>query len=244
MEPGTSNIALMSGVEVLANSINTILRGRFYAATPDWVALLTAFIIALLVAFTFSIGYSRHESLKQVLCLTALCALLLSLAYFVFMRWIIVPPVVPALVSFAAAAPLALARHAVIASAGLDERIRDLVRAEASLWPSIGADEKSHRLVTIWSHFPRGLEWKSRTLGMLNRLLARAHFFDRAMRSVEDGLIVSGLDGRIVFVNRRALEIFGTTERALLGSSLLERLHERGDAEENSRAAHPRADHH
>jgi two-component system phosphate regulon sensor histidine kinase PhoR len=50
------------------------------------------------------------------------------------------------------------------------------------------------------------------------------------MRSVEDGLIVCGLDGRIVFVNRRALEIFETTEGALLGSSLLERLHEKGDA--------------
>jgi hypothetical protein len=47
-----------------------------------------------------------------------------------------VPPLIPAVVSFAAAAPLALVRRSMLASAGLDERIRELARADASLWPS------------------------------------------------------------------------------------------------------------
>jgi PAS domain S-box-containing protein len=222
------NGSLMPGVEVLANSMNTILRSRFYSGTPDWLAFLSAAIVALIVAFSFSIEYSSYESLKQIAGLAALLFLLVLLAYLLFTRWLIVPPFVPALVSFSAAAPLALVRRGMIASTGLDARIRELGRAEAWLWPSTLAGEESRAPVPIWSYFPRGLEWKSRALGALNRkLLARARFVDQAMRSVEDGLMVGGLDGRIVFVNRRAIEILGSPEPTLLGKDLLVRLGEK-----------------
>lgn len=85
--------------------------------------------------------------------------------------------------------------------------------------PSIPADSR-------W-HLPRGVEWKARALGVLNRrMLARTRFVDRALRSTRDGLIVADLGGRVAFANPRAAEIFGLSERALVGSDLFQRLRE------------------
>lgn len=223
--------SLMPGVEVLANSVNTILRSRFYSGTPDWVAFLCASIVALLVLLTFSIEYSSRESLKQIAGLTVLCSLLVGLAYLVFTRWQLVPPLVPVFISLSLAAPLALVRRGMIASTGLDDRIRELALVEAWLLPATMPGESSAAALPIRSYFPRGLEWKSRALGALNRkLFARARFVDRAMRSVEDGLLVGGLDGRIVFVNRRAVEILGNRETTLLGANMLVKLGETAES--------------
>ena len=80
--------------------------------------------------------------------------------------------------------------------------------------------------------WPRGLTWKARALGHLNsRILERAKFIDLAMRSVEDALIVAGVDGRITFANRRAAEILDSSEQALRGRDLMERL---AEAEQSS----------
>jgi signal transduction histidine kinase len=74
---------------------------------------------------------------------------------------------------------------------------------------------------------PRGVEWKAHALGVLNRrLLTRARFVDRALRAVEDGLVVADIGGRIAFANPRAAEIFGVPERVLVGSDLFQRLAE------------------
>jgi two-component system phosphate regulon sensor histidine kinase PhoR len=73
--------------------------------------------------------------------------------------------------------------------------------------------------------WPRGGEWKARMLAALNRrLLARACFVERALHSVEDGLLVASPDGRIVFANPRAAKIFGLPARLLIGSDLFERI--------------------
>jgi PAS domain S-box-containing protein len=366
---GQQHGSLMPGVEVLANSINTILRSRFYSSLPDWLAFLVAAMVALITSGALSIEHTRHQTVDQVFILAALAAAFLATGYFLFTRWLVVPPLIPALVSFVAAAPLALVRRSMIASAGLDERIRELARAEAWLWPSnapqraspatliarltgasgvaifsrdrsskvgyslsasaganvVSSVAKGERRVmarvrpddgdsgtlppvlspslyflypelggvdfsqvarkfrlgspsspvgtlvlahadqvtpaadtlrlcvelatsfasqaarenasdeapirsALWNRLPKGVEWKARTLGILNRrLLARARHVDRAMRSVDDGLMVGGLDGSIIFVNRRAAEILGILERTLLGSGLLERLGEKGD---------------
>ncbi|HEY6395018.1 MAG TPA: ATP-binding protein, partial [Candidatus Binataceae bacterium] len=45
-----------------------------------------------------------------------------------------------------------------------------------------------------------------------------------AMRSVEDVLIIAGVDGRITFANQRAAAVFDTTEPALRGRNLMELL--------------------
>jgi two-component system phosphate regulon sensor histidine kinase PhoR len=79
-------------------------------------------------------------------------------------------------------------------------------------------------------YFPRGIEWKTRALGHLNqRLLARARFVDRALRSAEEGLIVADISGCIAFANPRAAEILGIPERGLIGSDLFWRMRDLKD---------------
>jgi two-component system phosphate regulon sensor histidine kinase PhoR len=64
-------------------------------------------------------------------------------------------------------------------------------------------------------------------LKALNRqLLQRALFISRALRSIEDGLIIAATDARIIFANPRAAQILGVSERALAGSDLFERISE------------------
>jgi signal transduction histidine kinase/CHASE2 domain-containing sensor protein len=80
-----------------------------------------------------------------------------------------------------------------------------------------------------WWKWPRGAEWKARELKALNQqLLQRALFIGRALRSIEDGLIIAATDARIIFANLRAAQILGVSERALIGSDLFERI---GEAE-------------
>lgn len=71
----------------------------------------------------------------------------------------------------------------------------------------------------------RGIQWKIRTLGTLQRtLLRRAGFIDRAMRSIEDGLLITGVDGQVTFANPRAGQIFGLSEHSLIGRNLFHHL--------------------
>ncbi len=45
---------------------------------------------------------------------------------------------------------------------------------------------------------------------------------DLALRSVEDALLIAGVDGRITFANRRAAEVLDHSEQALRGRNVLE----------------------
>src|SRR5579862_1927317 len=75
--------------------------------------------------------------------------------------------------------------------------------------------------------WPRGLTWKAQSLHYLNnRILDRAKFVDLALRSVEDMLLIAGVDGRITFANRRAAAILDSSEEGLCGRNLLEVLAE------------------
>ncbi len=356
---GQQHGELMPGVEVLANSMNTILRSRFYRELPDWLVVLLAALIAASVLGSLALAQGRFESAKQVLVLFGLLAFILIASYIAFVHFLIVPPIMAALVSFATAAPLTLLHRSLRASADLDERIAELTSADELLplsapefvsannlnanpaaliarltgAPAVGiyagsdetggryelatsygaphlpsfAEDELHDAVPVsnsaraedkatanealatsaqaaaqlrlqlgtpedragaliitpapdskldtdtlhlcaeiatsylsriknetgtglssgsWRRlFPRGIEWKSHSLGLLNqRMLARARFVDRALRSAEEGLIVADISGCIAFANPRAAEILGTPERALVGSDLFSRL--------------------
>lgn len=367
---GEQHGELMPGVEVLANSINTILRSRFYHETPDWLAVLLAALVAGAVLGSLALAQGRFESVKQILALVGLFAIILIASYVAFAHWLIVPPVAPALLSFAIAAPLALLRRSLQTSVDLDARITELTSANELLLLSterpasslgsnpatlvahltgsetvafylesgqaggryrvvashgtpvaaaLNENEISHAVseaqvhtITEANHpanssgetasaqgvrpansshltprlslrlgdnnhrrgvlimrnvpddvrsetlrlcveiatsyiagvadeasigaamaatsgwrLPHGVEWKARVLGVLNRrLLARARFVDRALRAVEDGLVVADVSGRIAFANPRAAEILGLPDRALVGSDLFQRLAE------------------
>ena len=320
---------LMPGVEVLANSMNTILRLHFYREGPDWLAGLLAAVVAAAVLGLLAVAQGRFETVKQLAVLLGLFALIIGLSYLTFTRWMFVAPVVPALLSFAVAVPLSLLRRSLSTSSDLDTRIaelatannlpflstKDQARSDMQMSPATliaqltgaatvaiyarfeseegyrllmsygpdpgpqrlaeneietrdqslmlrGEDEQPSGLLLIkaakpsettpeslrlcveiatsvvinldeepkmlrsdrWN-LPRGVEWKARALGTLNRrLLSRARFIDRALRAVDDGLIVSDLGGRIVFANPRAAEILNLRQRALVGSNLFQQL--------------------
>jgi len=358
---------LMPGVEVLANAINTILRSRFYHEPPEWLALLLTTIVAAAVVGLLGVAQGRFETLKQLAVIFGLFATIISLSYLAFVHWMFVPPLVPALLSFAIAAPLALLRRSLSASADLDKRIEELalanelsflsggdrkptdtLRSPATLMANLtrartvaiyvrDKNEGSYRLLTShggespprlneseiqaagslrqslrdWSieaaglpevvegtwatdssqrqnsgnsdltlllpgendqksgvllvkdaqrsetndealrlcveiatsaitnipeqtnepsgktvwHLPRGIEWKVRTLGTLNRrLLGRARFIDRALRAIDDGLIIADIGGRVAFANPVAAEILGVPHRELIGGDLFKLL--------------------
>jgi PAS domain S-box-containing protein len=300
---GNQHGALMPGVEVLANSLNTILRSRFYSATPDWLAFLFAALAAAATLWLLAVAQGRHESLKQVGVLAGMATGIVLVCYLLFTRFLVFPPLTPGLVSFASAGILGLLRRSLATSARLDDSIAELARGGSSLGADNGAaaaaenigqltgatsvailgrndmgrsrvlgvyghagekDERvtvssglleithapgrrpsadalrlataiasaaagmtadSDALDASWWRLPRGVEAKARVLDRLNqRILARARFFDSALRSVEDGLIIAAADGSITFVNRRAAECLASNEEALAGRNLFERL--------------------
>jgi signal transduction histidine kinase len=319
----------MPGVEVLANTLNTILRSRFYAETPDWLAFLCGALVASLTMFVLAIAQGRHEAVKQIGVLAAVTGAVLLAGYLAFTRFLVFPPLTLSLVSFASAGVLGLLRWSLVASSDLDRTIEDIKRAGESLNSiSLGSAAESiarladaegvaiyllrggrrMRLMAahgmailregsggfalppqtnhgqellaipidasegastvtlviayavrvpsieiqqlcaaiagstaeVWAEqeksfrwwWPRGLAWKARSLGHLSdRILDRAKFVDLAMRSVEDVLIIAGVDGRITFGNRRAAAVLDSSEHALRGRDLLEVL---AEAEQSS----------
>jgi signal transduction histidine kinase len=57
-------------------------------------------------------------------------------------------------------------------------------------------------------------------------MITRSLFVERALRSIEDGLIIATADGCVTFANPRAAAILGAPERGLIGGDLFERLSE------------------
>src|SRR5215813_12540252 len=221
---GARNGALISGVEVSANAITTILRSRFYRETSDWIAALIAALIAAAVVSALILAQGGRELIKQVAALLGITGLILGLSYFAFVRLMISPPLTCAIVSLIVAAPLALLLRSLTASASLDDRIAEMTLHTARLSPFAIESEPVEARPSRW---PRGIGRKARSLAALqNRLLARTQFLDRSIQSVEDGLLIADGKGRIAFANRCAARILGLTERSLIGSDLFERLSE------------------
>jgi PAS domain S-box-containing protein len=228
---------LMPGVEILANEVNTILRGRFYENISDWTTAGLAALIAVLVLFLTGIAEGRFEAAKQIGVLGALFVLIVLGSYFAFTRAFVVLPVVPLLASFAVATPLAILRRSLAASTNLDERIAELVHAgnrllstnKTGLSPSVNENQElgsgTNASFVTKGILPRGLEWKTETIGHLSRdLIERSLFVDRALRSLDEGLIIADSSGMMTFVNERAAEIVGFAERKLIGSDLFSKL--------------------
>ena len=221
---GDRNGALISGVEVSANAITTILRSRFYRETPNWIAALIAALVSAIVIGALILAQGGRELIKQIAALLGITALILGLSYLAFVYWTISPPLISAIVSLIVTAPLALLLRSLTASASLDDRIAEMTQESARLSPfAIEADPMNAK-PTRW---PRGIGRKARSLAALqNRLLARTQFLDRSLQSVEDGLLIADGKGRIAYANRCAARILGLTERSLIGSDLFDRLNE------------------
>src|SRR5689334_22953323 len=126
---GEQHGELMPGVEVLANSINTILRSRFYRDGSEWFAALLAAVIAAATLGLLAVAQGRFETVKQLAVLFGLFTVIIGLSYISFARWMFEPPAVPALLSLAVAAPLSLLRRSLSTSSNLDARIAELATA-------------------------------------------------------------------------------------------------------------------
>ena len=230
--------SLMPGVEVLANSINVILRSRFYSATPDMTAFFWAGLVALLTLVLLDRAQGGHEMLKQLAVLVGMGLVIFAGSYLALLHLLVYPPMVPCLVAFGCAGVLGLLQRSLVASSRLDSNIAELALSGDLLAPAgPGIPGPYHwaqggpvSLSRGW--LPRGLEWKARILSDLNaRLLDRAKFVNFALRSVEDGLLIADPSGMITFANRSAGAILGTPARGMVGQNLTQRLAGFVDAE-------------
>lgn len=311
--------SLMPGVEVLANTLNTILRGRYYHDTPPWLAILFGAVVAVLTLSGLSAaGQGPFQAFQQIVSLAAVLGAILLVCYFSFTRLLVFPPLTLCLVSCGSAGLLGELRRSIVASRQLDRAIEDIRLAEDSLSvmsrksaaesvlrltgassvaiytsgrfgrllsvstagspilhprhssfgqstqttdqrllpihiqrpngvvllmiahpagtspsPEIqklcaaiatrAADDWVEQTKLFHSWWPRGLTWKAQALRNLNaRILDRARFVDLSLRSVDDTLLIAGIDGRITFANRHAAAVLGISESALRGRDLLE----------------------
>lgn len=102
-----------------------------------------------------------------------------------------------------------------------DTATLQVCREMASNWLAARNDPRSARRLTGRN----GIEWKIGALGTLQRMLiGRAGFIDKAMRSIEDGLLITDVGGTIAFANPRAGHIFGAREQSLIGRNLFSTL--------------------
>lgn len=225
-DDGNQHGALMPGVEVLANAVTTILRERFYTFTPEWIAALIAALIATAIVCILILAPGNQQALRPVIAITALLVLMLLAAYAVFASWLIVPPLIPALIALGTATPLTLLYRAMTLSFHLDDRFAELLNESAQLAPvamNFSGEPKVTRAGRFWPH---GTNWKLQLLETLQRqLMARSQFMDRALRSIEDGLLIADTKGRIVFANPSASQIFASSDKPLHGDNLFARLH-------------------
>jgi two-component system phosphate regulon sensor histidine kinase PhoR len=212
--------SLMPGVEVLANALNTILRGRFYSETGDLSAFLWSALIAAVTLAAMERAQGKPEIARQTGALLLVGFGVWIAAYLEFTHLLIFPPLLPGLISFATAGILGLLWRSLTASSRLDDSIEGLSQFSEILAAPPGETEPQER---HW--LPRGLEWKVQRVRELNsRLMERARYVDQALRSVEDALIIATPEGTIAFANRRAGDILQAAPRALSGQKLLERL--------------------
>ena len=307
--------SLMPGVEILANTLNTILRSRFYSQPPAWLAFLCGALVAAITSVILTMAQGRHEAIKQIVGLVGILAAVLLASYLSLTRLLVFPPLTLSLVSLTSAGLLGQLRRSLIASGQIDRSIEDVKHAENSLSvmnsgsaaesiarladadgvaiyflqngrhqkliatygtakpdipgkgfleiplvsskgpltlvivhsagraPSLAVEQLCSAIALsiaeAWASrevspppwLPRGLTWKAQSLRYLNtRILDRAKFVDLALRSVEDALLIAGVDGRITFANRRAADVLDHSEQALRGRDLLKLL---ADAEQS-----------
>jgi PAS domain S-box-containing protein len=362
---------LMSGIEILANSLHTILHERFYKEVPDWLTALLSALAAGAVCFSLTVFQGRRETLKQLSAVVGLALIAGLICYLAFSHWLILLSVAPLFVSGSASAVLTLLHRSLVMSAGLDARISELALWSGKMAPSYSDLLSSHslpndptrsiaelcsagavaitvndregearlvacrgatfrkealngkaggkgiarsvsqalfqdepasryfefdqrstpmiasnqRVVTLglgddeqvagelilayvddqrptnetlmlcreiassflaanqrsatndgtkkirFNWWPRGAGWKERVLAYLQRrMIAHSSFVERALRSVEDGLIIASADGCITFVNPRAAAILGVSERGLIGADIFAHLNSTGSS--------------
>ncbi len=211
----------MPGVEIHANIINTIRRQLALRSLPDWLAFAVALGVILLSAWTVR----RFDGRRQLLSLGLILLAILIGSFAAFSRWQIVPPLPAMLTGFAVVIPL-LWNRSLNASRELDTKLAALVSSQQSfLSPNSGAQND----FAADQFLPQPLAWKLRAVDDLTtQLLARMGFINRILSSMDEAVLVADLNGRIVFANLEAQQLFNCEEQELTGKYFAEFLAARG----------------
>ncbi len=214
----------MPGVEIHANIINTIRRRLSLFPPPGWIAFAAALAVMLLSALTIRF----LDGWRQVSILLLILFSILTGSYFAFSRYLLIPPLPAMLTGFAAVIPLLLNRS-LIASRQLDLKLAALVSSQKGFLPEETQPATEFIQNQLRFDLPQSLAWKLRTVDDLTtRLLARMSFINRILSNMAEGVLVADLEGRIVFANREATQLFHCEQAALVGANLADFLIERG----------------
>jgi PAS domain S-box-containing protein len=214
----------MPGVEIHANIINSI-RGRLsFRALPDWIVFVCALVVILLSALTIR----WFDGWRQIVILGLILLSIIIGSFFAFSHYLIIPPLPAMLTGFAAVIPLLLNR-ALTASRELDLKLAALVSSQKGFLPAEAQPGAEFINNQLRFDLPQSLAWKLRAVDDLTtRLLARMGFINRILSSMDEGVLVADLEGRIVFANREAARLFGCEQTELIGASFTGFLVERG----------------
>lgn len=213
---------LMPGVEVLANALTTILNERFHSETPDWLIVFFAALIAGIIVFSMAAPYESSSTLSLTIFLGVLLFVILLASFAIYVYWMVLPPLVPVVVSALVAMPMTLLRRSMTLSANLNDRFTELILESAKLSPTAMTFQNGNIIESPKHSWLGGMHWKMRAMEQLQRqLMARSQFVDSALRSIEDGLLIADTSGRIVFINRRASQILQPAGHNLTGQNLI-----------------------
>lgn len=211
----------MPGVEIHANIINTIRNQLALRSLPDWLGFAVSLMVILLCAWTIRL----FDGWRQLLILGVILLAILGGSFLAFGWLLVIPPLPAMLTGFAVVIPLLLNRS-LNASRELDTKLAALVSSQKSfLSPESGApaDFATNQFL------PQPLAWKLRTVDDLTtQLLARMGFINRILSSMDEAVLVADLNGRIIFANREAQQLFGCEETELTGNYFAEFLAARG----------------
>ncbi len=214
----------MPGVEIHANIINTIRGSLSFRSLPDWIA----FVAALLVIVCSALAIRWFDGWRQIVMLGLILSSIVVGSFFAFSSYLIVPPLAPMLTGFFAVIPLLLNRS-LTASRELDVKLAALVSSQNGF---LSSESETVQEAINENLLPHSLAWKLRAVDDLTaRLLARMSFINRILSSMGEGVLVADLDGRIVFANREAEQLFGCSENELIGVYFSDYLIERGALE-------------
>ncbi len=214
----------MPGVEIHANIINTIRNRLALRSLPDW----GGFAVALLVIMISALTVRWLDGWRQLLMLGLILLAIIIGSLMAFNWFLVIPPLPAMLTGFAVVIPLLLNRS-LNSSRELDAKLAALVSSQQGFLPqSSGAQSEfaNHQFL------PQPLAWKLRAVDDLTtQLLARMGFINRILSSMDEGVLVADLTGRIVFANREAQQLFGCEEPELTGKYFADFLAGRGKLE-------------
>lgn len=211
----------MPGVEIHANIINTIRNRLALRSLPDW----GAFAVALLVIVLSALTVRWLDGWRQLLVLGFMLLAIVFGSLIAFDWFQLVPPLPAMLTGFAVVIPLLLNRS-LSSSRELDTKLAALVSSQQGFLAQ-GSSAESEFVDNQF--LPQPLAWKLRAVDDLTtQLLARMGFINRILSSMDEGVLVADLTGRVVFANLEAQQLFRCEEQELAGKYFADFLAERG----------------